>query len=160
MTTYRAPWSGLLKAVSLGATLSCWGAAIVLIGKMGYGETQWYLIGTGIFLLALPFGCALLTVRGYSLTADEILVRRLFWTTRLPRAGLVSATVVPRAMRRSIRLWGNGGFYSFTGWFWNRELRSYRAFVTDQGRTVVVRFEHRTIVVSPDSPEDFVQALA
>jgi len=107
--------------------------------------------------LALVFGCALFTVRGYTITPDAILVRRLFWDTRLPRAGLQAAEFVPGVMCKSIRTWGNGGFFSFTGFYWTRTLRSYRAYVTDLRRTVVLRYERRTIVVSPDRPEDFIR---
>lgn len=35
----------------------------------------------------------------------------------------------PEAIRGSVRTWGNGGFFSFTGLFWNRELGNYRAFM-------------------------------
>ena len=99
-------------------------------------------------------------VRGYTITRDELLIRRLFWTTRLPLAGLKSAEIVPQAMSRSLRTCGNGGGFSFTGWYWSKTLGSYRAFVTDLNRTVVLRFEKRTVVVSPAEPEDFVRQLA
>jgi len=62
-------------------------------------------------------------------------------------------------MRWGIRC-GNGGFFSFTGLFYNRKLGFHRAFVTDHIRTVVLRFPHRTVVVSPADPEAFVRDLA
>jgi len=68
--------------------------------------------------LVLVFGCALFTVGGYTITPDAILVQRLLWATRLPRAGLKSAEFVPKAMCRSLRTCGNGGFFhspAFTG---------------------------------------------
>ena len=61
--------------------------------------------------------------------------------------------------RRSIRTFGNGGLYSFTGWFRNTALGAYRAFVTDPHRTVVLHFPTRTVVVSPSAPEDFVHVI-
>ena len=36
---------------------------------------------------------------------------------------------------------------------------SYRAYVTDLSKTVVLRYERRTAVVSPDQPEDFVREV-
>ena len=109
--------------------------------------------------LALMAGCALFTVRGYAITPDAILVKRLFWDTRLSRSELESAAFSPGAMKGSIRTFGNGGFYSFTGWYWNRALGNYRAFVTDTARCVVLRYAGRTIVVSPGDPEGFVREL-
>jgi hypothetical protein len=83
----------------------------------------------------------------------------LFWTTRLDRNGLKSAEFVPKAMNKSLRTCGNGGGFSFTGWYWSKSLGFHRAFVTDLNRTVVLRFGTRTVVVSPDDPEDFVRDL-
>jgi hypothetical protein len=109
--------------------------------------------------LALVFGCALFTIRGYTITPDAILVHRLFWATRLPRAGLQSARVDPRAIRWSIRTCGNGGFFSASGFYWNKSLGFYRMFLTDPRRAVVLKFARRTIVVSPDPPDEFVREL-
>ena len=159
MKTYKAPWSRLLIVVSVLATLVCLGIAfgipLIPASKHG-GETGMWLRW---LLLALVIGCALFTVRGYTITPAAILVRRLFWTTRLPREGLQSATFEPGVMRRSLRTCGNGGFFSFTGWYWSKNLKSYRAFVTDLSRTVVLRYDRRTFVVSPDDPECFVRDL-
>jgi hypothetical protein len=49
--------------------------------------------------------------------------------------------------------------FSFSGLYWNRNLGHYRAFVTDLNHTVVLRFVTRTLVVSPDRPEEFVREL-
>jgi hypothetical protein len=98
-------------------------------------------------------------IRGYAIADDAILIRRLFWTTRLDRNGLKSAEFVAKVMNKSLRTCGNGGGFSFTGWYWNKSLGFYRAFVTDLNRTVVLRFGTRTVVVSPEDPEDFVEEL-
>ena len=115
------------------------------------GPSSW----VGWLLLALVVACALFIVRGYTVTPDAILVHRLLWTTRLPLAGLQSAQFEPNAMRWSIRTFGNGGFFSFSGFYRNKLLGAYRAFVTDRNRTVVLRYSGRTVVVSPSSPEEF-----
>jgi hypothetical protein len=108
----------------------------------------------------VPAISALFAIRGYAITADAILVRRPLWTTRLPRAGLRSAEAVPNAMCRSLRLCGNAGLFSFTGWYRSKALGVYRAWVTDLRSTVVLRFEKRTAVLSPADPDAFVRDLA
>ena len=110
-------------------------------------------------LPVIVLGCLPFMIRGYAITEDAILIRRLFWTTRLDRDGLKSAEVVPKAMKGSLRTCGNGGGFSFTGWYWSKSLGTFSAYVTDLNRTVVLRFEKRTVVVSPDRPEDFLKAL-
>jgi len=100
---------------------------------------------------------ALFTIRGYTITADEILVQRLLWSTRFERARLQSASVDPEALRGSIRLFGNGGLFSFSGWFRSPKLGRYRAFVTDPARTVILRFADRVVVMSPSDPDAFAR---
>ena len=86
-------------------------------------------------------------------------MHRLLWNTRLSLDGLKSAQFELGAMRWGIRC-GNGGFFSFTGLFYNHKLGFHRAFVTNHIRTVVLRFAKRTVVVSPADPEVFVRDLA
>lgn len=153
--THRAPWCGLLIGMSIFATALCLGSSIIVVF---FTHGSWLSLLPAFPVLLIP-GCALFVVRGYRITPDAILVRRSFWDTRLPRAGLKSATFEPGAMRGSLRTFGNGGFFSFTGWYWNRRLRTYHAFVTDLRRTVVLRYESRTIVLSPENPEKFLRDL-
>ena len=150
MKHYKAHWGTSLIVVSSLSTVVCLGIAFVLFK---HGGTLLYL---GLSLLALIVGCALFAIRGYTVTPDAMLVHRLLWTTRLPLAGLQSARFEPNAMRWSIRTFGNGGFFSFSGFYRNKLLGAYRAFVTDRHQTVVLRYSGRTVVVSPSSPEEFV----
>lgn len=62
-------------------------------------------------------------------------------------------------MRRSIRTFRNGGLFSFTGFFRNKALGAYRAFVTDPHQTVVLHFPNRTVLVSPSAPAEFVDDI-
>ena len=82
---------------------------------------------------------ALFSIRGYRLEGGVLLVQRLGWNSRIDLAGLQSAEADPAAMNGSIRTFGNGGFFCFAGAYWNRRLRSYRAFVTHPRHAVVLR---------------------
>jgi hypothetical protein len=148
---YTAPWSTSLIIISSLATLICVGVAVSLIAS----GRLW----VGLLPLAIVCGGLLFTIRGYTVTPDAILVHRLLWTSRIPLAGLHSAQVEPDAMRRSIRAFGNGGLFSFSGSFRSTALGAYRAFVTDPHRTVVLHFPTRTVVVSPSAPEEFVHDI-
>lgn len=158
MHTYRAPWGTTLKIVSSAATL-------LLLGIAAAGaRSLWQKpAGAGVVTVVLPLiilaSCALMTVRGYTLTRNHLLVHRLLWTTKVLRSQVLSAAVQPKAMSGGLRLFGNGGLFSFSGWYRNRALGTYRAFVTDLTRTVVIHAADRTIVVSPEAPEAFVQEL-
>ncbi len=106
--------------------------------------------------LLILVGGALTVVSGYRLEADGLSVERPLWTTRVSLAGLDRAWHDPSAVCRSIRLFGNGGLFSVTGWFRNPTLGRYRAFVTDPAKAVVLRSPARTLVVSPEDPIGFL----
>ena len=116
----------------------------------------WRAVMVGVPLLvllsALPF-----MVRGYILTDTHILVRRLGWTTMLPLAGLAAVTGEPEGLRGSLRLFGNGGLFAISGWFWNRRFGRFRAYATDPNRVVLLRYrDGRNLVVTPDDVQHFI----
>ena len=53
---------------------------------------------------------------------------------------------------------GNG-LFAITGWFRNRKLGLFRAFATAPRHSVVLRFDDRTLVISPEDPERFVRLM-
>lgn len=79
---------------------------------------------------------------------------------RIHRDGLISARFEPEVLQGTIRLFGNGGLFSITGWFRNKSLGVFRAFLTDPNRTVVLRYSDRVVVISPEHPEQFVRTLS
>ncbi len=83
-------------------------------------------------------------------------MQRVGWVSTVNLSGLVSAEVDPFAITKSLRLFGNGGMFCFAGVFRNKRLGTFRLFGTDPGRAVVLRFPGRTVVVTPDRPEEFV----
>ena len=125
MKYYKAPWCPLLAIMSTLLTALCLGRAFAEF-RHG-GAESW----TGWLLVALVVGCAFLTIRGYTITPDAILVHRLVWDTRLPLAGLQSARFEPSPWR-GIRI-GNGGFFSFTGYRYIPGHGFYRVFATTTG---------------------------
>jgi hypothetical protein len=153
MKHYRARWGALLVVLSTLLTVLCLGLACAEFGR--HGASAW----VGWLLLALVVGCALFTIRGYTLTPEALLVHRLVWTTSVPLAGLQSARRESLPFWRGIRI-GNGGFFSFTGWRYSPGLGFYRVFVTNHPDRVVLRYPNRTVVVSPSPADDFVRELA
>jgi hypothetical protein len=151
MKHYKAPWGRSLVVMTSLATIICAGVGF---GFLLYGA---WIIGS--LVLAIIPVCALFTIRGYTITPDAIVVDRLFWQTRLPLDGLESVDARPDAMRKSYRTFGNGGFFAFTGCYSSKELGSYRAFVTDLKSTVLLKFETRTVVLSPNAPEEFAREI-
>jgi len=153
---FRAPWSRSLRLVS-GGTVALL-ATLVALG-LTTGPRQlwiWNLAMVGlplaVLITSLPF-----LVRGYVLTEGDLTVRRLLWDTHVSLAGLQSAAGVPEGLKGSVRLLGNGGLFSITGWYWNRRLGRFRAWATDPDRVVLLRFEDgRRVVITPDDVQHFL----
>ena len=169
-TTFGAPWGrslAIATSVQVLVLLAVCAAAL-LAGLLDADLQSWQrllvsLLGVGLPLTVLG-AAARFAVRGYTVRDDSILVHRLGRSSTVDLRGLESATMSPHVMRRSVRELGNGGLFSYTGRFRNARLGSYRAYVTDHARTVVLRFPGRAdgevLVVSPDDPEAFVTLLA
>ncbi len=154
---FGAPWGTPLRLVT-GFT----SGLSVLMVVVGLGLATLPAAARLLLVLLPPLGLAagaLFSIRGFELTTDAILVLRPGWRTRIDLAGLQQATVDPEATRRSLRSCGNGGFFSFTGWYANKRLGSYRLFGTDLQRSVVLRFANRRVVVTPAEPEAFVRLV-
>ena len=116
---YKAPWSTTLVVVSAAATILCLGISLTM-AVSGHALLCW----VGLLPLAIILGAAPFTIRGYTITADAILVHRLLWATRLPLQGLQSASAEPDAMRGSLRTFGNGGLFSFSGHYSEQASRA------------------------------------
>ncbi len=156
-STYPAQWGRTVRVVSIVVTI-----LIITVFAAGFPTVSMHQRTPPPYWLwpLLPLtlvGAALSAIRAYRLAGDTLLIDRLLWTTRLPLAGLLTATVEPNALRASIRTCGNGGLFCFAGWFWSRRLGHFRAFVTDLRGTVVLRYANRTVVVSPGRPEEFAR---
>ena len=155
---FGAPWSRQLILVSALATvLILVVTAILAVAPDTEGFMRILVAAAPLAVLA---GSALFAVRGYELSRGSLLVRRLLWTTEIPLSGLERARQDPSALRGSIRLFGNGGLYSFHGIFWNSALGRYHAYATDPRRAVVLVLDSRTVVVTPDDPRRFLEQLA
>lgn len=158
-TVFKAPWGRTLKLVT---TLS----SLLLLGISGAGlftgprdDWVWWL--AMVILPLLIWGVAALSlVRSYRLDARGLSIQRLLWRTPLSLAHLQAVQYRPHVMRRSFRILGNGGLFGFTGYFRNRELGTYRAFVTDLEQTVVLTFPNRKIVLSPKPAAEFVDSVS
>jgi hypothetical protein len=154
--TFKAPWGKTLRWVSVLSCLLLLATTLPLLLKGGSDPTHVVLAVIG---LLLP-GALLFSIHRYTIGPNELAIRRLLWSTRVPLSGLQSAEVMPQVMRGSLRLFGNGGLFSITGWYRNRALGNYRAFVTDLNLTVVLRFTGRTVVISPENPDQFVSEIS
>jgi hypothetical protein len=152
---FGAPWSRSLKTASIVCIVLL--ALIAAVGTFGLparlGPARLVMIALPVTVLAIGL---VSVVSGYGLSASELEVRRPLWSHSFPLTELIAVNGDPQAFKGALRLFGNGGLFSFTGYFWTRKLGLYRAFATDPQRAVVLKFARRTIVITPDDPLRFI----
>jgi hypothetical protein len=144
---FKAPWGTKLKVITAVFV------AIIIVVSFTTDTT-----GSTIAIIVLLI-CATFAVRGYSIHNGQLLILRMGWSTKYDLSKLTSAEFSPNATLGSIRTFGIGGLGGFIGYFRNSILGSYRAFATDAKNTVVLDFDGKKIVVTPENPEQFVQAV-
>ena len=149
-----------MKTVSALAAVMLLGMTLALRHAVPRGTHAAFTESFGAALVYLPglilAVAVLYMVRGYELRRDRLVVRRLLWNTEVALQGLERIGRDGQAMRRSIRVIGNGGLFSITGRFRSDALGSYRAFVTDPAQAVVMRAKSGVVVLSPADPDAFL----
>lgn len=157
---FPAVWSTGLRTLSglaaflLGLVLPV--SLLALTGPSGRWYVPWLAVaGPGSVLVALAF-----SIRRYEIEGDILRIVRPGWSTVVPLAGVEAVEFTPGAFAWAWRVWGNGGFFSFSGWFYQRPHGLFRAWVTDPSRAVTLQLGQRRIVVSPEPPREFVEAIA
>jgi hypothetical protein len=116
------------------------------------------LIGcAAVLFLLLAYG---FSPRGYLLTGETLIVRRLIGNVRIPLQGLrVARAATADDLAGAIRLWGNGGLFGYYGLYRTTALGKCHWYVTSRRDAVVVATEPRTVVVSPRDVENFVSTV-
>gem|GEM_PF-804060 len=145
---FRAPWGiwTIVMTVSLMALL-----AAFVIFTPGIAT---FIVSGLLILTGLAF-----SVRGYTIAGNKLIIHRPGWVTEFQLTDFIKATINPNAMRASVRVFGIGGFFGYTGKFSNNHLGRFRAYVTDPGRCVVIKFKGEVVVISPENPDEFLEAL-
>jgi hypothetical protein len=155
---FAAPWALPLKLTTVFAISIL--ALVPAVGLSSGPRGNWLWIAT---MVALP--CAILAaapwfmIRGYAVGGNTLVIRRLGWSSEINLKDLRSIEADPEAMRKSTRVFANGGLFCFAGRFRNRKLGAYRAYATAPHLAVVLRFSDRVVVVTPGDPNEFAERL-
>jgi hypothetical protein len=156
-----APWPRALKATSALGAILLTGIGIMLycVIPAPTGFTHFFGLGVALVPASMLVVSLLFTVTGYVVSPTELAIRRLFWATRVPLAGLKSVALEPGVCKGSLRVFGNAGLFAFTGLYENRRLGRFRLFATDLAHSVVFVMDDRTVVITPAASHVFVEHM-
>ncbi len=160
---FSAPWDQKLTLLTVaGSTLLLLGAALaiwVTLTMLTPGAARILILAGGVLsLTAFVFG-ALLAPRGYTVSGDRLTIDRLLRPVEIPLATIQTVELLPRGrLAGSLRTLGSGGLFGYYGRFRNQSLGSYRMYATRGDGYVLVRAA-QSFVLTPDSPERFIEAI-
>jgi len=157
---FKAPWA--ISLIAITTVISALLLGVILVGLLtGPRSDIAWIVATVVIPLVILLTSVFFSIRGYAIADATLYIQRIGWNTKIDLRNLTSADVDPQAMRNSLRKWGNGGLFSYSGKFYNRKLGNYQAYATDPSKAVVLKLRDRTIIVTPEHPERFVsQVLA
>jgi hypothetical protein len=157
---FGAPWGTTLSIMTPVGVIALLGLPVAMAFVPANGPAPTLVVAvTAVVVVATVGVSALFLIRGYRLDDRGLHVERLLWADRIPLTTLRRAWPDHEATAKSLRLFGNSGFFCIAGLFTNRKLGRYRAFATDVRRAVVLRMDEGTVVVTPDEPLRFLAAI-
>lgn len=156
MKHFGARPSPLLKILTVLTIAAVVGIALFTLSR---GLTYRGVLVLGVLAMLLLPG--LLSVRGYAVDEGQLIVKRPLWNTRIGLSGLSEASLMPeRGKQFSLSLFSTRGVFGMIGYAYKKGLGAFLMYVTDPSKAVLLRYSsRRPIVVSPESPEDFLDAV-
>ncbi len=134
-------------------------SAVVCLGLLAIVFSVHNLILAVLALLILAVSIAW-SPRGYRIEGRMLLVDRLAGTVRIALDGIREARrTTSEDLRGCIRLAGSGGLFGYYGLFSTSKLGKSTWYVTNRSNSVVLISDRKTLLFSPDDPENFLAAI-
>lgn len=130
------------------------GAAIYGLIKHRYGMT--YTLGMAILPIGILLATFIFTVLGYQITEQGIYVLRPIGKKLIAPNKIKTVELDNDALNGATRTFGNAGMFSINGWFYLPEYGRSRLWVTDTNKLVVIQYDDKTVLVSPEDSVGFI----
>ena len=155
---FKASLGTASKVITLIITLLFIG--ILISNFIWFEETN-----SAIFLIPVFIGiyavCIFFMPLGYKITESEIVVERMLSSVRFKTDDVKSIQEIGKhTIAGSVRTFGNGGLFGFTGYFANSALGKMTWFVTRKDTLVLIDLlDGKKILISPNEPKEFMNAF-
>ncbi len=149
------------------ASLFVIGLSVSLFLGLFNSGNQLSIIGISIgtilnfFVLLLVLTFFLLRTTSYTVSESAIIINSLLLPYIINRNEIASIAIVSKAdMSGVYRTFGNGGLFGYTGYYRNAKFGTMRWFATQRKNYVLIeKTDGKKIVITPDEPENFINAL-
>jgi len=157
MTAFEVRYDTLLKVASGGTTALLLGIAGACVFGYRGGATMPMLLAA-VLSFMLPISMALFAVLRYEIDEGGLHVVRPVGRRRIAKT-ISRVAVDDDALKGGIRTFGNGGLFSYNGWYWLPKYGHCRLWVTDRRSLVVLHGERGCALVSPARRDAFIAAV-
>jgi len=97
-------------------------------------------------------------IKGYEVTDDGVKIIKGNSTELIKKESITVVKLIDKSdLKYSIRTFGIGGFFSYSGTFTNKKLGSMTWYITQKESLVLIVTRLDKIIISPDNPIDFVK---
>jgi hypothetical protein len=161
MRRFGAPWDRqlLTSTIALLAVIAI--TAIAGVSGALKANLRGIAAAVSVFSGGIAIGAWALAPRGFAIGDGLLRVLRNGWPSTDIRLDAVRTVSLldPDALRGSLKLLGMSGLFGYYGLFRSPVLGSFRLHGTRAGGLVLVKTEGRTLVLTPEPPDAFVEAL-
>lgn len=154
---YNATLDNLSKGLTVFVSIVILAGLFVAVRSVYDMSPSWeriFVATAGVFLVVAWLYCYFFRPVGYIVTDDTVIIKRPASDKHLSMHDIKSVVAADHgSMRWSMRIFGNGGLFGYTGFFRNSTFGIMRWYATRRSNYVVlVMNDDRKVVVTPDDP--------
>lgn len=160
---FSAPLDAFAKAITIGVSLLLLAIPIINYIAARQERSAESALLISLFSLVVCGGILLgawaYAPRRYEISATGIQIHRPRNTIVIPYGDIqLVRELQPQDMKGTVRTFGNGGLFGFTGRFYNRQLGHFQMQATAWRKGVLVKAQ-KTVIITPHPQPRFLEML-
>lgn len=166
MNTHKASMDTLTKGLTIGVTFILLLSGFIPIFSTNEFQFSELIHPSSVYVM--PFGLIIILLltygfspKRYGLQDRQLVIYRPFQNKIYATEDMHSVSIVSKEeMKGSMRVFGVGGLFGYFGLFRNSRYGTMIWYATRRDQFVVIeRSNGRTIILTPDDPNSFVQEI-
>ncbi len=119
-------------------------------------------VGIALILVSIYLGSYLFRVTAYEVTPDRLIIHRPLKDKVLEKKDIIRVELlIAGALKRSLRLFGNGGLFGYYGKFSNSRFGYMTWYATNRTNPVLLHMTGgKKVIITPNEGEAFVAACS
>lgn len=115
--------------------------------------------GTGlafVIILLVIIGTYITSPSSYTIIEGNIVIK-LNSSREIKIPFRETKKIEPIKEERTLKVFGNGGLFGYTGTFRARNTGLHQRWVTDRSKMILIETIHKKYIISPKDPQSFIQ---